>query len=276
MRPRAFFLFCAALFVTALAIRLIHLHQIRPIPLFDHLIGDAAGYDDWARQIASGQWLGRDVFYQAPLYPYFLATLYKIVGHSLLGVRIVQSALGAGACVLLAMAGREFFSPRVGVVAGARWDHPEVRARPRAGLPAAVPARRVVESAVDAALDRNRRDAGRADADARKRGRAGRRDPRVDRAGAERSRARAAAESRRVRRRGAGGGLAPGGAAQRDRRRRISHHHRPTRTQPLHRQQPGRRRRVRPAGLRAQQPAAGARRRHRAGTAGRRTNAFAQ
>src|SRR5262245_31399286 len=59
-------------FLVALAVRLLHLWQIRRAPFFDVLLGDARGYDAWAQQIAAGDWIGRDVFYQAPLYPYFL------------------------------------------------------------------------------------------------------------------------------------------------------------------------------------------------------------
>jgi tetratricopeptide (TPR) repeat protein len=117
--PRTFLIGCAVLIALALALRLFHLHQIRPIPLFDHLIGDANSYDQWAQRIAGGEWLsGREVFYQAPLYPYFLAVVYKVSGHGLMATRVVQAIVGSLACGLLAMAGREFFGARVGLVAG--------------------------------------------------------------------------------------------------------------------------------------------------------------
>src|SRR6188508_866347 len=72
-----------AIFALALAIRLIHIWQIRKTPFFDLLMGDARGYDEWAQRIAAGDWIGSDIFYQAPLYPYFLGTLYAAFGHSL-------------------------------------------------------------------------------------------------------------------------------------------------------------------------------------------------
>jgi tetratricopeptide (TPR) repeat protein len=107
-----------AIFAVAFAIRIIHLWQIRSAPFFALLMGDSRSYDEWARRIASGEWFGREVFYQAPLYPYFLAVLYKTIGRDLLAVRIAQSAIGAASCVLLFLAGRRLFSYRVGVVAG--------------------------------------------------------------------------------------------------------------------------------------------------------------
>ena len=60
------------IFAVALAVRLIHIWQIKPSPFFDILLGDANGYDQWAQRLAAGDWIGSDVFYQAPLYPYFL------------------------------------------------------------------------------------------------------------------------------------------------------------------------------------------------------------
>lgn len=105
-------------FATALVVRLIHIWQMRPSPFFDVLLGDANGYDQWAQRLAGGDWIGSDVFYQAPLYPYFLGVLYTMFGRDLLVVRIVQAVLGSASCVLLAMAGARLFSKRVGLIAG--------------------------------------------------------------------------------------------------------------------------------------------------------------
>jgi tetratricopeptide (TPR) repeat protein len=108
----------AGIFFLALALRVLHVWQIRRSPFFDVLLGDAHGYDEWARRIASGEWIGRDVFYQAPLYPYFLGSVYALIGHNLLAVRLIQAAIGSVSCVFLALAGERFFSSRVGLVAG--------------------------------------------------------------------------------------------------------------------------------------------------------------
>ena len=108
-----------SLFVAALAIRLLYLWQIHGSPQAQVLFGDGEAYDLWARQIAAGDWLGREAFYQAPLYPYFLGVLYAVAGPSLLVVRLVQALLGSAACVLLAGAGERFFGRRAGLAAGA-------------------------------------------------------------------------------------------------------------------------------------------------------------
>src|SRR5438132_10617904 len=106
------------IFAVAFTLRIIHIWQMRKAPFFTLLMGDARGYDEWAQRIASGDWIGRDVFYQAPLYPYFLALIYRVAGHSLLFVRIVQAAIGSCSCVLLAAATRRWFSRPAGFAAG--------------------------------------------------------------------------------------------------------------------------------------------------------------
>jgi 4-amino-4-deoxy-L-arabinose transferase-like glycosyltransferase len=116
---RGFGLSCLALFAVATGVRLLHVAQLRRAPFFDLELGDAHSYAAWAREIASGDWLGSGVFYQAPFYPYFLGSVYTLVGDDALVLRCVQALLGAGSCVLLADAGRRLFSARAGLFAGA-------------------------------------------------------------------------------------------------------------------------------------------------------------
>jgi tetratricopeptide (TPR) repeat protein/4-amino-4-deoxy-L-arabinose transferase-like glycosyltransferase len=104
-------------FALALAIRLAYLWQIRASPAFALLVGDGVAYDAWARELAAGNWLGTGVFYQAPLYPYFLGVVYAAAGQSLVAVRLVQAVLGAAACVALGIAGSRLFDRTIGVAA---------------------------------------------------------------------------------------------------------------------------------------------------------------
>jgi Tfp pilus assembly protein PilF len=108
----------AAIFATALFVRLVHVWQLGGSPFAELLLGDSAGYDRWARELAAGDWLGSEVFYQAPLYPYLLGVVYTVLGSDVTVVRVCQAVLGAGSAVLLAAAGGRFFSPRVGIAAG--------------------------------------------------------------------------------------------------------------------------------------------------------------
>jgi tetratricopeptide (TPR) repeat protein len=116
--PQRFRWYALAIFAGAFALRLLHLQQIRSAPFFTLLMGDSRSYDLWAQEIAAGDWIGRDVFYQAPLYPYFLGTVYKILGRDLFGVRVVQALIGSSSCVLVAFASRRLFGDAAGIAAG--------------------------------------------------------------------------------------------------------------------------------------------------------------
>jgi len=112
-------LYPLAIFTLALAVRLVHVWQLRASPFFSLLMGDSNGYDEWARRIAGGDWLGHEVFYQAPLYPYLLAVIYAILGHNLLAVRVIQAIIGSASCALVGLAASRLFgSTRVGLAAG--------------------------------------------------------------------------------------------------------------------------------------------------------------
>jgi len=108
-----------AVFALALAVRAAYLLELRGSLLFELLLGDARRYDQWAREIAAGDWMGKEVFYQAPLYPYLLGALYRLAGHSLGLARALQALLGATSCALVCVTGRRLFSPLAGFAAGA-------------------------------------------------------------------------------------------------------------------------------------------------------------
>ena len=107
-----------AILLGSLAIRMLHLWQIRDASFFPLLMGDAQSYHSWALELSGGDWIGTDVFYQAPLYPYFLGLVYTVFGEGAMVVRVCQAVLGSLACVFLAFAGWRLFSKQAGLVAG--------------------------------------------------------------------------------------------------------------------------------------------------------------
>jgi len=101
----------------AVALRLIALAEMSGTPLFALLLGDAKEYDSWSQRIVTGNWIGTGIFYQTPLYPYLMAVVFGIFGHHVFIIRLLQCVCGAGACVLLGLAGCYFFSARAGLMA---------------------------------------------------------------------------------------------------------------------------------------------------------------
>ncbi|MCE9594692.1 MAG: glycosyltransferase family 39 protein [Planctomycetes bacterium] len=95
----------------------------RSHPLADRPVIDEQSYDRWAREIASGEWLGRDIFFQEPGYPYALGALYAAVGgdptHQRECARRAQVVLGALTTLLVAGLARRLFGPGAGLCAAA-------------------------------------------------------------------------------------------------------------------------------------------------------------
>jgi len=102
----------------SLAVRLLYDYAIWSVVWTRQLVGDAAGYYEWASRVAGGEWLGGESFYQAPLYPYVLAVLFRVCGESVWVVKVAQGCWGAIAVGLLCRATWDLFGRQVGMVAG--------------------------------------------------------------------------------------------------------------------------------------------------------------
>ena len=105
--------------LAALFLRSLSILQTIDTPTSVRLLGDARGYHDWAVRIASGQWYGSETFYQAPLYPYFLALQIKLFGSGIFALRLFQALLGAISVAAVGIAGKNFFRPSIGLIAAA-------------------------------------------------------------------------------------------------------------------------------------------------------------
>ncbi len=102
----------------ALAVRLVYLAHSAANPFFAAPVVDAHSYMAQARQLAEGSWVGDKPFWQPPLYPYFLASIYAVSGDLLWTPRCIQLLLGAASAALVFALGRQVFGTRVGLLAG--------------------------------------------------------------------------------------------------------------------------------------------------------------
>ena len=102
----------------ALALRVSHIHESAASPFFDAPVIDARTYTEMALDLARGAWAGAlKPFWQPPLYPYFLASIFWVGGENYYWPRLVQALLGAGSCILLLAIGHRLFTP--GIALGA-------------------------------------------------------------------------------------------------------------------------------------------------------------
>lgn len=79
---------------------------------------DELYHDTLAQQVASGQWIGTEPFFRAPLYIYLLALTYKIFGHSYFLPRLFQILIGSLSCVLIFFIAKKLFNQTVGILSG--------------------------------------------------------------------------------------------------------------------------------------------------------------
>ncbi len=106
------------IFILALALRWIYLSEVVDSPLLFYSGLDPQAYDLWAQRIANGDWLGHEVFYQSPLYPYLLGIFYAVFGRHLFWVYVAQILVGSADCFLIYGMGKRMFGNRVGLMAG--------------------------------------------------------------------------------------------------------------------------------------------------------------
>ena len=106
-------------FAVAFAVRLTYFVELQSTPYFDPPSGaDSSWHHEWARDIASGKQAPAEPFFRAPLYPYFLGTVYRLTGASVSAAAFAQLLLGVVSCLLTFNLGRMMFGNRIGVAAG--------------------------------------------------------------------------------------------------------------------------------------------------------------
>ncbi|MBN1671473.1 MAG: tetratricopeptide repeat protein [Kiritimatiellae bacterium] len=118
----------AVIFLVGLALRALYLAELARSPRWDVLAVDAEYHDYWAWGTVSGAWetgpnrpnpqIGSTPYFRPPLCPYMLALLYRVFGHSLLAVRLVQTGVGALSGVLAFLLARRLFGFWTGATAG--------------------------------------------------------------------------------------------------------------------------------------------------------------
>ena len=103
----------------ALIIRLAYIAETGAVPFTRHVVGDAAGYLEWAKRIAGGEWLGTESFYQAPLYPYVLGLAFTIVGEGVGVARHIQAVWGSVGVACLYVGTSYVLGRRIALLAAA-------------------------------------------------------------------------------------------------------------------------------------------------------------
>jgi tetratricopeptide (TPR) repeat protein len=105
-------------FVVALVVRLAVAAELWNLPIVRTPKLDSSEYVSWARRLAAGDFAWPVISPHGPGYPFFLAALLLLGSGSLSVAMAVQAIVGALTAVTLALAAREWFGSRAGLLAG--------------------------------------------------------------------------------------------------------------------------------------------------------------
>ena len=85
---------------------------------YEHPGGDVLYYQQWAEDIARGDWLGSETFWGLPLYPYFLAVLERWSLGNVFFIRLAHIFLGSLNCVLVYLIAHRLFKKEAAFLSG--------------------------------------------------------------------------------------------------------------------------------------------------------------
>jgi len=107
----------AAILLFSLLLGAAAVAEFRHSPFNNLPVLDEQSYVDWGREIAAGEVLGAKVFYQDPLYPYFLGLVFRLAGPRLLLVRLLQVLMGTISVGLVFLAAKRLLGEPTGLLA---------------------------------------------------------------------------------------------------------------------------------------------------------------
>jgi len=104
------------LLLLAIGLRIGYLAEISSTLFITQLRLDELYHHNWATSIASGNFVGNEIFFRAPLYPYLLGLYYALFGHSYIVPRIIQHVLGSLNVIIVYFLSRKLFGKNVATI----------------------------------------------------------------------------------------------------------------------------------------------------------------
>ena len=100
------------IFILSLLLRAVHLIQLKSTPLFAFFAGDSSTYHELALEILKGNFLDQASLHLSPLYPFFIAAVYKLTGKGIVAVSLVQIILDSLTCLFLYFISLKIFNKK--------------------------------------------------------------------------------------------------------------------------------------------------------------------
>jgi len=106
-----------AIMVFSLILGIVCIDQYKETPFWDWPITDERSYYEWGKTISEGHVLGDKIYYQDPLYPYFLGFVFAIFGDNLFAVRLIQLLITTLTIPAIFWMGKRLFGDAAGILA---------------------------------------------------------------------------------------------------------------------------------------------------------------
>ncbi len=103
--------------LVGIILRFIFVIETQNSPFFQTLFSDSKIYYDLALKICSGSWIGNEIFFMSPGYPYFLAIIFTIFGKSILAIRLIQIFMNSINIIFIYLIARNLHSKKAGYLA---------------------------------------------------------------------------------------------------------------------------------------------------------------
>ena len=108
--------FLIGILIASALFHILYLLQLRMTPFISQPLVDADVYHQKAITLLKEGWLGDNIFFQAPLYPYLLAIVYQAFGPNIEMVVWIQAVCSVCSIYLIYLIGQRLFSIEVGIV----------------------------------------------------------------------------------------------------------------------------------------------------------------
>ncbi len=119
VKDRKEFRVVLTIFVLAFIARVIYWILLKKNYFFyNNPSADVIYYQEWAKEIVAGNWIGNKTFYGLPLYPYFLSVLYVFCLGNFFFIRLIHILLGCFNCLLVYKVSKKIFDTPIGLTAG--------------------------------------------------------------------------------------------------------------------------------------------------------------
>lgn len=102
----------------AFLIRLLFIVETTGSPFVENLFSDSEIYTNYAEEIVdSGNWIGDEAFFMAPVYPYSIAVVKLIFGDSTLVLRFLQVIISSLTLIFIYLSAKNYFNRNTALLA---------------------------------------------------------------------------------------------------------------------------------------------------------------